>query len=527
MSFNLLTTAWIEVRRRSGARDLIAPPAITDGIDRDPIVGLDFPRPDWNAAVCEYLVGLACLALPVETAEAWSQHFSNPPSPEALAARWKRFVQAFNFDSPGACAFQDLDTLANQAEKPVDALLIDAPGENALRNNADLFVKRERYPALSLSYAAAALITLQTYAPSGGTGHRTSLRGGGPLTTLLAPLRAGRHEPNLWDLVWANVPYSQPGDSAAMDQIFPWLSQTQTSVADRFVAPGGQPQALAFFACPRRIRLKFAEGTCAISGRYGRVCTRFRTQNYGANYLKWRHPLSPYYEDKKLGYLPVHPHSGVFHYGDWLVCQGVTGRPSLGVANWPARRRAVRNLLDKQTPEHIDAAGYDMDNMKARQWVTARIPYLAHTPASVPLIRQFAAAADEAGRALKLACRLALFGQKAGDTYLIPNSLSPEIPREPGEQLRALTETRFVDLLDTLLRTEGGEAPTGLREDWCRVLRRAANAIFNDCVDLDGLTAIDVRRLLFARETLNSQFVKVEMALALTPHLAPAEDEII
>ncbi|WP_239500552.1 type I-E CRISPR-associated protein Cse1/CasA, partial [Streptococcus pneumoniae] len=66
---------------------------------------------------------------------------------------------------------------------------------------------------------------LQTYAPSGGAGHRTSLRGGGPLTTLLAPARKGRAVATLWDRVWTNVPDADP-DAGAADpaRIFPWLN---------------------------------------------------------------------------------------------------------------------------------------------------------------------------------------------------------------------------------------------------------------------------------------------------------------
>ena len=70
---------------------------------------------------------------------------------------------------------------------PVGALLIDTPGANALRKNTDLFVKRGRIEVLSRAAAAIGLFTLSAYAPAGGAGIRTSLRGGGPLTTLLLP----------------------------------------------------------------------------------------------------------------------------------------------------------------------------------------------------------------------------------------------------------------------------------------------------------------------------------------------------
>jgi hypothetical protein len=60
--------------------------------------------------------------------------------------------------------------------------LLEAPGVSTEENNAALLVKAGRFEVMSRSAAAIALLTLQTMAPSGGSGHRTSLRGGGPLS---------------------------------------------------------------------------------------------------------------------------------------------------------------------------------------------------------------------------------------------------------------------------------------------------------------------------------------------------------
>ena len=66
----------------------------------------------------------------------------------------------------------------------IAALLIESPGENALRNNSDHFRQARQVECLCPDCAAPALFTLQTNAPAGGVGYRTGLRGGGPLTTL-------------------------------------------------------------------------------------------------------------------------------------------------------------------------------------------------------------------------------------------------------------------------------------------------------------------------------------------------------
>ena len=73
-----------------------------------------------------------------------------------------------------------------------------------------LLVKRGGAPVLSRAAAAMALFTLQTYAPSGGAGHRTGFRGGGPLTTLALPGPPPGEPPTLWHLLWANVGPGRP-----------------------------------------------------------------------------------------------------------------------------------------------------------------------------------------------------------------------------------------------------------------------------------------------------------------------------
>ena len=91
----------------------------------------------------------------------------------------------------------------NDLRSPIAALLIEQPGDKTLKDNTDLFIHRGQMQSLCPACAAAALYTLQAFAPSGGKGHRTSMRGGGPLSTLLK----GR---NLWESVWLNVLPSGP-----------------------------------------------------------------------------------------------------------------------------------------------------------------------------------------------------------------------------------------------------------------------------------------------------------------------------
>lgn len=536
MPFNLVTSAWLDIRRWSGVRAVIAPADVVAGFDADPVIALDFPRADWNGAVTEFLIGLVWLALGRADRMPWADRFAAPPSADDLRQALAPLAPAFDFDGDGTRAFQDLDPLAEADLKPLGGLLIDAPGENTLKNNADLFVKRGGADGLGLAYAAAALVTLQTYAPSGGAGHRTSLRGGGPLTTLLAPVRARFGLATLWDRIWANMPAPHPAlQQADPMTAFPWLAPTLTSAKGgpgEVVTPEDRHPALAFFACPRRIRLQLADNVaCAFGGSGGRGATGYRTLNYGPNYVSWLHPLSPYRHDKKAGLLPLHPHAGPADYGDWIAWWGLRGagdRVAEPLKLWSGRRDGIETLL-QPGGDSVEAIGFDMDNMKARQWLEARFPWVAaHEEAHEDLrqlLNETIAAADAAARALRFAVRIAWFGLPREAGYRLPETQNIDAVPEPAERLWRDTEVDFRGLLAAMLALfKDGAAATGdLRRDWRDRLRRRALAIFDDTVDLDGLTDVNPRRLLWARQGLSFAFsdhVKADVRRAL--NLAPA-----
>jgi CRISPR system Cascade subunit CasA len=218
---------------------------------------------------------------------------------------------------------QNLDPLEDAEPGDVDSLLIDQPGGQTQRHNKDLFVKRGGVGVLGRPVAAIALYTLQTYAPAGGQGYRTSMRGGGPLTTLIA---AGREQqpPRLWDLLWPNVSPGEAFDGALpAENVFPWLAATRTSEGDRATTQLQAHPLQAFWSMPRRIRLQFEPaGTrvCGLTGRWDEiVATTFRTKNRGVKYEGWLHPLSPFVKVKTTE-LPssVKANPGCLSYRNWL-----------------------------------------------------------------------------------------------------------------------------------------------------------------------------------------------------------------
>jgi CRISPR system Cascade subunit CasA len=219
------------VIRASGRRERVQPAHITNDLAIDPIADVDFARADFRCATIEFLIGLLTVAYP--PGDEWGAGWRNPPSDAGLEAAFALFEGVFAFDGNGPRAYQDYEDFAGKPT-PVEALLIEAPGVETVRKNAALFVKSERVDVLSISTAALALLTLQTMAPSGGSGHRTSLRGGGPLSTLILP----KAPSTLWHRLWANVSGSdKPPAAHELPRIFPWLAPTRLSNKGQVTTP--------------------------------------------------------------------------------------------------------------------------------------------------------------------------------------------------------------------------------------------------------------------------------------------------
>jgi CRISPR system Cascade subunit CasA len=429
MPLNLLAEPWLPLKRRSGVTEWVSPAHLTDRLGDDPFVAPNWGRADFDAATVEFLIGLLATALCPATDEDWRDCWSRPPSREALAAAFAPLAPAFNLDGDGPRFMQEWGGIGGEAS-PVAGLFIEAPGANTEKNNADLFQKRGRFTALGLPAAAIALFTLQTYAPSGGAGHRTSMRGGGPLTTLVLPKAIDA----LWARIWLNVPLvDQPLpliDGGAT--VFPWLAPTRTSEKGTLPIDLETLHPLvAFWWMPRRIRLDVEasepDAECGLTGeRTGQHVSHYRTTPWGMNGASAAHPLSPVYRNKanEVEWLFVHPQPGGLSYHHWVdlvfasKTAEATRRPAAIVTHILSRRRSAAGQ-----PARLWAAGYDMDNMKARGFVEAMFPVFLmegeHSQAALAeAARALVAAAQQTASATRGAVRGALNIEKADASLL-------------------------------------------------------------------------------------------------------------
>ncbi|MEL6317275.1 MAG: type I-E CRISPR-associated protein Cse1/CasA, partial [Pseudomonadota bacterium] len=382
MSFNLIREAWLPVRTSSGARRVIRPAEIAQR--ENPPVAFDYPRPDLETAAHELLIGLLSVALAPRDNQEWRRRYQEAPSVAELDDLFAPLAGAFDLDGDGPRFCQELGGL-DGAPNPIDSLFIDAPGENAAKKNSDLLTHRGRYGALSRAAAAIALYALQSAAPSGGAGIRTSLRGGGPLSLmLLPPDDAEGAAPPLWRRLWANVVELSALDEEAdpdpeLARVFPWLAPP---IGDGKLQPS-DPRThpwQAFFGAPRRLWLIFEEGRalCPILGvEDTRPAVGVVQKPRGVDYGLWTHPLTPYRRQKEAGEpYSAKPKSGRLGYRDWVAgvlgdAHGLRMPPACVTA---AGRRASTLTHDGAARLRARAAGWAMNNMEARAYLLAEEP---------------------------------------------------------------------------------------------------------------------------------------------------------
>ncbi|MGV8892497.1 MAG: type I-E CRISPR-associated protein Cse1/CasA [Burkholderiaceae bacterium] len=509
---SLLAEKWLPVRRRTGQVDWIAPHQITE----PDIVAFAANRADFNGALAQMMIGLLQTTTPVNDDGEWEDFLEEPPTAEMLQKWFAPTADAFVLDGEKARFMQDF-SLTEGAECTIDALLIDAAGGSAIDKNTDHFVKRNTINAMCPHCVATALFTLQTNAPAGGAGHRTSLRGGGPLTTLViaTPSRS------LWQDLWLNVKpqrtfLQQGGDvqKTAKHFTFPWLDEIT-----KIQATGGETQPLQvhphhlFWAMPRRIRLDFSEvqtGQCDICKREStQLVHRYVTKPQGLNYKGvWRHPFSPYYETKE-GWLPVHPQPGGFSYKNWLGWVMGSSQTKKNVQAATMVNYVVGQKRQNSGGLRLWVFGYDMDNMKPRCWYETTFPLydLAGSDRATQinfqaLVKNLIEASEQAVFYLRQAVKQAWFGDSdlRGDLSFVDKAFWDGTELRFYQQLQGLiAQARSAAGIDM----DDANFTIGLGEAWRTVLRDMALHLFDvDIVGAGSIAQQDPRRIAEAYNSL-------------------------
>lgn len=376
---NIINQPWLPFRFRNGEIKTLPISAIS----HPDIVDFSLNRADFQGAAYQFAIGLLQTVFAPEDEDEWEEYFATPPSDNTLKSAFDKVAHAFNVTGEAPLFMQDFSSLEEQKNIPIAQLLIDAPGENGIKQNTDHFIKRGIADVMSLEMAVLALFTLQINAPSGGQGHRVSLRGGGPLTTLISPTDT---EATLWQKLWLNVinrdflEYDEPNFYDG--SIFPWLVplNLKEGMGEK-VYPNDVHPLHMYWAMPRRIRLQAENkpATCQISGENSNITVQYYlTKNYGLDYQEgWLHPLTPYYWDtKKPDTFPnsIKGREGGIHYNLWdrlLLSSSENGQKCATVVSHYLK---LYQSLEFTRKPRLLIFGYDMDNMKPRGWYALEMP---------------------------------------------------------------------------------------------------------------------------------------------------------
>lgn len=453
------------------------------------------PRPDLFCSMVQLYISVLTTAMAPEDEDQWRDQYYNPPTAEVLAEKLRPLEKYFELRSNDFAFMQDLDPLEDSEEQPIENLFMEMPAGGH-------FVNKGRIKGISPFWAAIALFGLQTNAPSGGRGHRTSLRGGGPLSTLVLP---PNEDATLWQTLWLNVLSKEqiallPGDPSKTNRLFPWSYPTRTSENGEETNPLDCHPLQVLWGMPRRIRLVFHNdrGRCDLTGEdCNTLVTGFRARHGGTNYGGyWLHPHTPYIVDGNKPPLSIKGQPGGVTYRHWC---------GLALPDEKAKRDCAQvvSAYLRSRAEEISAgaaaklwiSGYDMDNAKARCWYDTTLPLFSIAP-------------EHRARVTDLANKLTAAASSCSSTltrYVREAALSKVSKAKPdlnfiGETLLERTEHKFFELLQRFIESDDPENEViDLKDRWRTHLCGQAIAIFDTHVLATAETPQTLAKLTKAR----------------------------
>lgn len=517
---NLIEDHWLPFRRRDGGIEYGPPSAVAD----PDFVDLALPRADFQGSAWQFLIGLLQTASAPASRKEWLQMWMEPPSADELQAGFAPYAETFEMFGDGPRFLQDLDPMEQAKTISSAGLLIEAPGEQGLKQNTDHFMKRGLGEEMCPDCAALALLTMQLTGPAGGTGYRVGLRGGGPLTTVVLP---HDEQASLWQKLLLNLltreQFTYPEPQPDNERIFPWLAPTRTSErgsATPVTTPDDMHPLHVYWSMPNRFRLEVEDAPCRchVCGRDSerRIC-HMRVTNYGMNYDgSWIHPLTPYRFDPRKSDPPLSQKGqpGGVGYRHW---ESMVLKDDKDQGNLPAQ--VVQDYLTTKVgtlkfamPQggvarqaRLWVFGYDLKQNKPRGWYSTEMPLLAiedeYRDRMLHWVRQLNDAADKAAWQTRQAVKGAWFsrpGDAKGDFSFIDQRFW---------EATAATFYACLKEMPAALPHHTGLPPT-IADRWQQALRDQALHTFDDLALSGETEAADLKRIIAARGKLRGWLYK-------------------
>ncbi|MFC7334752.1 type I-E CRISPR-associated protein Cse1/CasA [Rhodocista pekingensis] len=340
--------------RRSGP-GVATPLELTSRYGDDPILGVRLGHPLADRGFEFLMRDILQAALAPEDATAWRRMLVEPPGPEALAAALAPYRETFRLDHPThpalqvrpaperlaeAAAKKPARKPASEAEEdgeeeeagalPIAALLPDLPTGEAVKKDADFFIRRGSVTAIGAGPILPVLYAHMVLFPPGGGGYLGLPHGADSIKFQLI----GR---TLWETIWLNVLTrgaegggdavwpARPDDPTA----FPWLDPALPGMPlgrkeDGAARPMNRAALHpAHIPMPRRYLLAPpVQGRCDLTGREGPVFTGYSRWPKGLQYQPdgWWFPAMVRIEDAAKPDAPPQflRARGPLRFDDWL-----------------------------------------------------------------------------------------------------------------------------------------------------------------------------------------------------------------
>lgn len=533
---NLITDPWIPARTRAGTRT-IRPAEIVD----PEVIGLAFPRADFNGAVTEWLIGLlATTAAPADD-RAWSAWHADRPSVAELDAAFAALAPGFDL----SIAMQETDLDGDPSS--IEGLLLDTEGAITRDQRVDLMRRVGLFPTMSPAMAAAALITLHSNAPEGGSapnetgrrqGYYASIRGGGPLSTLVivgddlwSRIGPNVETDDLWSRIWPNVEtveqISERGKITNPLDALPWMVD-----GDGLITPDNSHPCTLYFATVRRIRLIIKSAQpgekCSLSGEASEfIVTDMVKSSGGRRFAGWRHPFTPYRVDAKGDMFPRRGSTeriGMRDYVGLIATEPKrTVLPAANVSHFRLHRRHYAPNINIR----LIAYGFATTQSTVDGWQHGEMPIPLGDRDAIAIVdglaRNLISGTDNAAYLLRTA-----LARRYERQPNVAKKRSPDTARASGQLWRDL-EPAFFDALTVAARSDlDADDPTmEARIGWAERVHKLALTIFRKAWPLmdnpEGASAA-ARGLGFALAGYGPQGEKLFKALEIpTPEKEAAQ----
>jgi len=362
---NLIKDPWIWVIRKDGTRHKIAPIQMNAQYKTNPVLRVDFARPDFSAMATQFLVALMQTYFAPLEENAWQKNLRYPPTSKDMLDKIDH--SKFHMDGDGYRFMQDMNPEDLVNTYRINSLFFESPGESTIKEGKDFFQSEDAISTVCPSCAAVALYSKQVNATPNGSGWNTAIRSGiqAPITTLIM----GK---TLWETVYYNVLNVSRMDSLDNKPTFSWLEKTVISETindeKKVVSLKEKSFCYPLWEMPCRYHLIFEEtdDACDICGDHStKMVKSMKGKNKGNKYVDPRHTLSPYLKnDKGIMYRRAYSEFSNTDYPsfvDYLIGDKAKDR-------FPAQ--VVENFMAKGiSGAQLWAYGYILESKKYFGWI--------------------------------------------------------------------------------------------------------------------------------------------------------------